>query len=134
MTPPLLLGLIVIMAGAPLSIAASAPEPAPAPQCFGADEIVNWTAPGDRILNMRLRDGAVMQGTLRGPCPTFSTGDQIGFAARARKICRGSDLTVIAEVSRVRHADDAQTASCGFTSFKRLTAEEIAALPSIARP
>lgn len=127
-------GLAVVMACAPLSIAASAPELAPAPQCFGSDEIVNWTAPGDRILNMRLRNGSVVQGKLRGPCPTFSTGDQIGFAARTRKICRGSDLTVIAEVSRVRHADSAQTASCSFLTFKTLTAEEIAALPGIARP
>jgi len=130
----LFFGLAVVMAGAPLSIATSAPEPAPAAQCFASDEIVNWTAPGDRILNMRLRDGSVVQGKLRGPCPPFGTGDQIGFAARARKVCRGADLNVIVEVSRVRRADSADTASCSFQGFKTLTAEEIAALPGVARP
>ena len=134
MKPSLLLTLAVVAVGAPLGAASGAPEPTPPAPCFGSDEIVNWTAPGDRLLNMRLRDGSVIQGKLRGPCPTFSTGDQLGFAARSRKICRGSDLTVIAEVSRVRHADPTPTASCGFVGFKKLTDEEIAALPGKSRP
>ena len=131
---PLLLGLAALTTAAPLGVALGAPEPKPPPQCFGSEDIVNWTAPGNRVMNLRLRDRSVVQGVLRGPCPSFTTGDTIAFAAKARRICRGSDLQVLAEVSRVRHADAAPIAACGFTGFRKLTDEEIAALPGQARP
>jgi hypothetical protein len=134
MKPLFLLGLVAVATAAPLGVASSAPEPAAPIPCFGSDDIVNWTAPGNRTLNLRLRDGSVIQGVLRGPCPSFNTGDTIAFAAKARRICRGSDLQVIAEVSRVRHADDTQVAACGFTRFRKLSVEELAALPSQSRP
>ncbi|EJL26307.1 hypothetical protein PMI01_04114 [Caulobacter sp. AP07] len=133
MKPLLMLGLIAMTAGAPLSIRSSAPKLAKA-QCFRSADIVNWTAPDQGTLHLRLRDNRVIEATLRGPCPNFDSNDTIGFSARATRVCRGSDLTVVGTVRRVRHADPPYVRSCDASGFRTLSAEETAALPSRARP
>jgi len=133
MKPLLVLGLLTMTAGAPASMASPA-TPLAKPQCFRSADIVNWTAPGDGIIHLRLRDNRVIEATMRGPCPDFERNHTVGFAARATRVCRGSDLTVLGEVRRVRHADPPYVRSCAASGFRTLSVEETAALPRRDRP
>jgi hypothetical protein len=133
MKPLLMLGLVAMTAGAPLSTTSSAPKLARA-QCFRAADIVNWTAPDRGTMHLRLRDNRVIEATMRGPCPDFNSNDTVGFSARATRVCRGSDLRVVGTVRRVRHADPPFTHACDASAFRTLSAEEMAALPGRARP
>jgi hypothetical protein len=118
--------------GAPTMLPAADMKPANA--CFRSQDIVNWVAANDRMMNIRVRQDGVYQLKLRGPCADFARGETVAFSTKGTRVCRGSDLAVIGEVPRVRAADASRGLSCGVVQYRKLSDAEVAALPAKERP
>ena len=125
---PLLLAtaaLIALIAGP----AGAAPAAKPAKACFSARNVSNYAVVDDRTLNIRVGVRDVYQLDLMGVCPDLGSQNKIAIKSRGSSfICSPLDATIIAGGAFGR------TERCEVRGMRKLTPEEIAALPSRDRP
>lgn len=111
--------------------AAAASDPAPAKpkrQCFLADNVTNFSAIDSRTVNLRVGVKDVYQLDLLGTCPDIDWNHEIALVSRGSSwICSGLDATVITK-------GPIGPQRCAVRAVRKLTPQEIAALPSRAKP
>jgi len=97
--------------------------------CFHASQINGFAAQSDRIVNVRVGVRDVYQFELFAPCPDVRWNQALGVRTRRGSsfICSGLDAEII---SRTPIGPQ----RCPVTNIRRLTPEEITALPRGARP
>lgn len=127
---PMAAALAALTAAAPLAAAKSPEEPgAKAPrQCFWTRQINNFAAQDDKIVNVRVGVKDVYQFEMFGRCHEVDWAQKIAVRSRGSSyICSGLDAEIIAP-----SAIGPQT--CQVRTVRKLTPEEIEALPKGARP
>jgi hypothetical protein len=108
---------------------ASAAEKAPnGRQCFWARNADSFAAQDDHTVNVRVGVRDVYQFDLLGSCPDIDWNQRIALISRGgSNICSGLDAEIV-----TRSPIGPQ--HCAVTHMRKLTPEEIAALPKRARP
>ena len=122
------------LAGAALlalgATAGQAADKAPAKHndCFWTRDANGFAAQGDKILNVRVNSRDVYQFEMLGHCQDLDWNNRIALVSRpGDSICSGMDAEV------VTHSPIGPQ-RCPVRSVRKLTPEEIAALPKKARP
>lgn len=105
-------------------------ETAKAPKaCFSARNVANFAAVDDRTLNIRVGVRDVYQLDLAAICPDIESQNEIAIKSRGSSfICSPFDATVIAR------GPFGRSQRCEVRGIRKLTLDEIAALPSRDRP
>lgn len=117
----------------PSGVASATPTPdsaQPARQCFSVSRIANWTTADDKIVYLRVEGGAYFQVVLAGQClkPARAANTALSFeTTMGGDVCRPLDLTVIV-------ATGIAPLRCPVESLRRLTPEQVAALPAKQKP
>jgi hypothetical protein len=126
----ILLPLVLsILAAGPVAVTASvAATPSHTNQtCFYPDQVRGFTQTPDNAMNLRVGAKDVYHLTFAGVCENLKWARAIslegGPGGPSLKICEGMGVTVVTEDDR-----------CFVNSIRRLSPEEIAALPSSERP
>lgn len=114
-------------------IAASGPASAASPhrQCFWPRSVQNLTVMNDRTVFARVQGREVFRLELFTPCRDIDWSRHMDLRSRTGgTICEGRGLGVelVARTSRGRHR------RCSVGGIRRLTPDEVAALPARARP
>ena len=126
-----LVSLMVLSIGAPQTANATSPleQPAkPARQCFWTSQVNNLASNDDRIVNVRVGVKQVYQFEMFGPCHDVDWSHKIALVSRgSSSICSGLDAEIITQGPLGQQR-------CQVRKVRKLTAAEIAALPSRARP
>ena len=100
----------------------------PVQACFLARNVSSWAPVDRRTVNLRVNVRDYYQLTLLGECPDIDWNQSIGLQSRGSDwICSGLDVTVI---SRTPIGPQ----RCQATGLRKLSAEEVAALPKKQRP
>ena len=127
LTAGVLLALSLSAAGeAPASGAGAAPTPER--QCFWSRQVQNFAyAPPDKV-NLRVGVRDVYELTLFGECSDIDHANAISFDTHGfSMVCNGVDIDLIVPTTLGPRR-------CQVRSLRHLTADEVAALPSRARP
>ena len=116
--------------GASAATPASARSPVePKPnQCFWTRNVDSFAAENDHIVNIRVGVGDVYQFEIMGSCPDIDWNQRIALVSRAgSSICSGMDAEIVtrSQIGPQR---------CPVRSVRKLTPQEVAALPAKARP
>ena len=129
----------VLSAFAALGAAAPAPSSGPAPAatagdaCFSPRGVINYSTPEISSVLVRIgKGGDVFELTFASPCPDVDWTD--GFVVRggAHEVCEGKDQDLMVIPN---HTSDTGLADrCTIRDVRRLSADEVAALPGRARP
>jgi len=116
---------VVIISGAACALSAEAAD-----QCFFTRNIQNYSAPNDHTLYLRVNVGDVYRLDLGGSCPGLPY-DLNSIALKtvpgSSQICRPIDVDV-----RVR--GEGPSVPCIVSGLRKLSPEEIAAIPKKDRP
>jgi len=98
-------------------------------QCFYANNVSGFAAQSDRIVNVRVGVRDIYQFELFAPCPDVRWNQALGLRTRGGSnfICSGLDAEII---SRTPIGPQ----RCPVTNIRRLTPQEVSALPRGARP
>lgn len=108
--------------------AANAQSKAPARQCFWARNADSFAAQDDHTVNVRVGVRDVYQFNLLGSCPDIDWNQRIALISRGgSNICSGLDAEIVT-------GSPIGPQRCAVTHMRKLTPEEIAALPKRARP
>jgi hypothetical protein len=111
--------------------AGSPPPPKPKPSCFWANRIQNFAAVDQRNLYLRVGIHDIYRAKLFANCFDISWVHRLALVSRSSSlICEGPNLNVdvvIRDVGLGRQR-------CPVTEIRKLTPDEVAALPSGARP
>lgn len=110
--------------------AANAADKAPAKHndCFWTRNANGFAAQDDKTLNVRVNSRDIYQFEMMGHCPDMDWNQQIALVSRGGdNICTGMDAEVVTHspIGPMR---------CPVHSVRKLTPEEVAALPKKARP
>ncbi len=119
------LALAAALTGALIASQALA-QPAPR-QCFSQRDIQGVVAVDDFTVNLRTALGEVYQAKTDIPCPDVGFGAALAYRSFSNRICSPNDMSFV-----TRGAFSPR--DCPLKSLRRLTAEEVAALPKRARP
>ncbi|MGA0606403.1 DUF6491 family protein [Phenylobacterium sp. VNQ135] len=125
------LGLAALsLTTAPAAVAKSPVADAAKPkrQCFWARQVNNFAAEGDRVVNVRVGVKDIYRMELFGTCPEIDWTQRIAIVSRGgSSICSGldADLIVPSSIGPQR---------CTVRNIRKLTPEEVAALPPKAKP
>ena len=107
---------------------ARSPVETKAGACFWTRNADGFAAQGDRVVNVRVGVRDVYRFELMGSCPDIDWSNRIALVSRSGStICTGMDAEIV-----TRTAIGPQR--CPVRSTRRLTAQEVAALPRGARP
>ena len=111
--------------GAP---ATAAPRPV-GQQCFLPRDVAGFSAPDDHTLYVRVGADKVYRLDLMVDCDNLTYRQAVGLETIPAQswICHPDDVTVI-------YHDTAMPERCPVSAIRRLTAEEVAALPKRDRP
>lgn len=122
------LAALLALAGAQAS--AAEPRPAkPAKSCFSAHNVSNFAVVDDRTVNIRVGVRDVYRLDLLGACPDIDGQTKIGIKSHGSSfICSPLDATLIAA------GPFGRLQRCEVKQLRKLTPEEIQALPSRDRP
>lgn len=105
-----------------------APKPPPARQCFWTRNADSFAAADNHTLYVRVGVRQVFQFEMFGPCQDIDWNQRIALVSRpGSNICTGMDATVISH-------SPIGAQRCAVRAVRKLTPEEIAALPPRARP
>jgi len=124
---------LAVVAATPFALRAEPSSPpakdAASRQCFYASNINNFTTEANRIVYIRVGVSAVYRLELMTECPELSFRQDIGFtrADRGSSICSAIDLTIHFSQNGARRI-------CPVTDMRRLSPDEVAALPKRLRP
>jgi hypothetical protein len=98
--------------------------------CFLARDVADWEKGRPGQLNLRTTRGEYYQAAVFPSCPEIDTSQQLAIVTRfADRVCEGHDATLIVPTSLGRRPD-----RCRIDRVRRLTAEEVAALPPGEKP
>jgi len=122
-----------------LGLAASAPaiakspvEPAaakPKSQCFWANQVNSFASNDNRVVNVRVGVKDVYQFEMFGRCNDVDWSNKIALVSRGGNyICTGMDAEIISPSSGLGPQ------RCPVSKIRKLTPEEVKALPKHARP
>lgn len=103
-------------------------KPVEGRQCFWTRQANGFAAQDDRTVNVRVSVRDVYQFQLMGSCPDIDWSQRIALVSRSGdSICSGLDAEIITRspIGPMR---------CPVSHIRKLTPEEIAALPRKARP
>ena len=130
-TLPLAAGLLAL-AAAPGAAARSPTEPAAAApakkQCFWTRQISNFASDDDRVVNVRVGVKDVYRFEMFGRCDEVDWAQGIAVRSRGSSyICSGLDTEIVTPSSLGPHR-------CHVRTVRKLTEDEIKALPKRARP
>jgi hypothetical protein len=125
-------------AAAVLALGASAQPPSgpalaakPRPSCFWTNRIENFAAHDERNLYLRVGQRDIYQAKLFASCFDINWVHHIALVSRSSSlICEGPNLDVDVVVRDIA----AGRQRCPVTSIRKLTPDEVAALPADARP
>jgi hypothetical protein len=121
-----------LLAGQAASPVALAKPDAPrrqANQCFYTRNVTSFAAPDDKTLYVRVGVRDVYRFDMFGPCPDIDWNQRLALVSRGSSwICDGMDAEVITHATGLGHQ------RCPVRSVRKLTPEEVAALPRHARP
>ena len=119
---------LLMLAAAAAGAADSSAKPARHNDCFWTRNADGFAAQGDNILNVRVNTRDVYQFEMMGHCPDMDWNQRIALVSRgSSNICSGMDAEI------VTHSPIGPT-RCPVRSVRKLTPDEIAALPRKARP
>jgi|SRR6185437_518858 len=108
--------------------AAAKSPPGPARQCFWTRNADSFAAADEHTLNVRVGVRDVYQFEMFGPCPDIDWNQRLALVSRSGStICTGMDAEV------VTHSPIGPQ-RCAVRSMRKLTPEEVAALPRRAKP
>lgn len=121
-----------------LSLAASGPALAKSPlepsaakpksQCFWTRQVNSFASNDDRIVNVRVGVKDVYQMEMFGHCNDVNWNDKIALVSRGSSyICTGMDAEIISP-------SPIGPQHCPVSKIRKLTPEEVKALPKHARP
>jgi hypothetical protein len=107
------------------------PPPKPKPSCFWSNRIENFAAHDEQNLYLRVGVRDVYQAKLFSTCLDVNWVHHIALVSRSSSlICEGPNLDVDVIVRDIA----AGRQRCPVTSIRKLTPDEVAALPKDARP
>jgi hypothetical protein len=132
---PLAAASLAALAAAPMAAAKSPTEPAPAAakptarkQCFWTRQINSFASNDDRIVNVRVGVRDVYQFEMFGRCDEVDWASNIAVRSRGSSyICSGLDAEIISPSSLGPHR-------CPVRTVRKLSEDEIKALPKHPRP
>jgi hypothetical protein len=125
MTPRLGLGiaLAALLTAVPPSAVAK-----PQQSCFRADNVSGFRAVDDKTVYLSVGVRQVYRIDLMGSCPDVDWSEQIGIVSRGSSwICTGLDAEIVAPSA-------IGPRRCPVQTLRKLTPEEVAALPPKAKP
>ena len=97
-------------------------------QCFNVNSISNYAAVDRKTVNLRVGVSDYYQVTMLGVCPDINWAQKVAFQATAgTQVCDGLDLTV-----HVPGPTGPQ--ECAADTIRKLTDDEVAALPKRQKP
>jgi len=125
-----LAGAALLAAGAGPGAAARDRTPAYSPQqCFYTRNVTSFAAPDEHNLYVQVNSRDVYHFDMFGPCPDIDWNQRLALVSRSSSwICNGMDAEVIT------HAAGIGRQHCFVRNVRKLTPEEVAALPRRARP
>ncbi|HEY2751432.1 DUF6491 family protein [Phenylobacterium sp.] len=126
----MIVGAAALLALSATSSAAdeAAKSPAAGRQCFWTRNADGFAAADNHTLNIRVGVRDVFQFEMFGPCQDIDWNQRIALISRSGSmICTGMDATVISH-------SQIGPQRCAVRSVRKLTPEEIAALPRRAKP
>jgi len=130
-TPVVLAASAAALLALSAAAAGAADNPAKAPtrnQCFWTRNADGFAAADEHTLNVRVGVRDVYQFEMLGSCPDIDWNQRIALISRSgSNICTGMDAEV------VTHSPIGPQ-RCAVRSMRKLTPEEIAALPRRAKP
>ena len=101
----------------------------PQNQCFWTSMVNGFAAPDDHTLNVRVGVRDVYQFEMFGPCPDIDWNQRLALVSHSgSSICTGMDAEVIT------HSPGIGRQRCAVRSMRKLTPEEVAALPKRGKP
>ena len=123
------LGLLAaaLLATAPVAVAQTPDKPPAKRQCFFPRSVNGFSAVGNDMVNVRVGVREVYQLKLLGPCPDIDWTWQIGIISRGATVCTGFDATLLVP-------SNIGSQRCEVRAVRKLTPEEIAALPARQKP
>lgn len=122
--------LLAAGAAAPSAAAKSPLEPGEKQprQCFWTRQVNSFASTDDRIVNIRVGVKDIYQFEMFGPCHDVEWSSQIALRSRGSSyICSGLDAEIIAPSS-------IGPQRCPVRNIRKLTPEEVEALPKGSRP
>jgi hypothetical protein len=129
--------LIALAIAAAFSVSAAAeppagsPPPKHRPACFWTSRIENFAAADDQNLYLRVGNHDIYRAKLFSNCFDVDWVHRIALVSRGSSlICEGPNLNVDVVVRDVA----AGRQRCPVTEIRKLTPDEVAALPTRARP
>jgi len=100
----------------------------PARQCFWTHQVTNFASSDSRIVNLRVGVKDIYQLEMFGRCNDVDWSQKIAVVSRGgSNICSGLDAEIIAPST-------IGPQRCPVRSVRKLTVEEVKALPDRARP
>lgn len=123
--------LLAFAATAASAAETSAKAQAPAKnQCFWARNATSFAAPDDRTVYVEVNSRDVYRFDLMIPCQDIDWNQHLALVTRGGggSICTGMDAEIVS------HATGIGRQRCPITHMRKLTPEEIVALPRGARP
>lgn len=134
-----LTGMTLTLAAATLLISGAAAGEAPSGkgaakpptdrrQCFLASNVTNFAAADDKTLYVRVGVKDVYQFDMFGHCPDIDWNQRLALVSRTSSwICDGMDADVVTRTAIGRQR-------CPVRSIRKLTPDEVTALPKRAQP
>jgi hypothetical protein len=129
--------LASIAMAAALALGASAqpppgsPPPKPRPSCFWANRVENFAAVDEQNLYLRVGNHDIYRARLFSTCFELDWVHHLALVSRGSSlICEGPNLDVDVVVRDIATGRQ----RCPVTDIRRLTPDEVAALPKGARP
>jgi hypothetical protein len=121
--------LALAAAAGPVAHAADAPAAAkPQRQCFWTRNVTSFSAADEKTVNVRVGVKDVYQLQMLGRCPDIDWNHQIALVSRGGStICSGMDATIVTK-------GPIGPQRCAVKAVRKLSPEEVAALPSRATP
>ena len=98
-------------------------------KCFYSRDVTSFAAPDDRNLYIEVNNRDVYHFEMFGPCQDIDWNQRLALVARPGPwICNGMDAEVIS------HATGLGPQRCLVKHMRKLTPQEVAALPKRAKP
>ena len=127
------IALALALGCAAASPATSDPAPRvakPRPACFWARDVNGFAAVDDRTVNLRIGVHDVYQLKLFGNCPDIDWSMRIGIRSRGSSwVCEGNGLDL-----ELISPSPIGPQRCPVTAVRRLTTDEVTAIPKRQRP
>jgi hypothetical protein len=125
---------LALAAAALLALGATTVDAAKKPSqdhCFWARNVTNFSAPNDHTVYVRVGNRDVYELDLLGPCPDVSFNQRLALVSSpgaGGSICSALDAQI------VTHSTGIGRQNCPVKTLRKLTPEQVAALPPKARP